>query len=247
MKISKDSYWLRSGLFTLMEKLSLVLFGFGSFFFLIKVLTKEEFGIWSLFLIVTALIEMARNGLIQNALVKYLASSKEEDAPKIITASFTLNCLLTLLSITALLILPYFLVPLWKAPQLEDMFHLYIFTTVALIPFSQFTFIQQARMDFRAIFWSNFCRQGVIFIVIAGAYYSKITMDLHHVVMLHTFAAVCASALAYLFVRNHLHFSKSIEWLWVGKLFHFGKYVFGTNISSILYSSVDQFIILDDE
>src|SRR5690606_14174195 len=97
----------------------------------------------------------------------------EVESPKIITASFTLNCLLTIFSIISLTILPFFLVDLWKAPQLHGMFYLYIFTTIALIPFSQFTFIQQARMDFRGIFWSNISRQGFIFSVIFISFLTK--------------------------------------------------------------------------
>ena len=62
-------YWIRSGAYTILQRSSMLLFGVGSFMLLVRMLSKEDFGVWSLFLSVATLFEVARNGLIQNALI----------------------------------------------------------------------------------------------------------------------------------------------------------------------------------
>ncbi len=243
MKFSKNSYWLRSGLFTIFERGSLVLFGFGSFFFLVRMITKEEFGIWSLFIIVTSIIEVARNGLIQNAQIKYMASTPAEEHPKIMTASLTLNVLLTVLSVTFLWGFARTFSAIYESPILETMLYYYILTTISLIFHSQFNFIQQGSFDFKGIFFSNFVRQGSFFVYIAACFLTGWHTDLITLVNFQTVSAVLGAATSYFFVRKYLRLSRSIDWGWVKKLFHYGKFVFGTNISSTLFKSIDQMML----
>jgi lipopolysaccharide exporter len=66
----KSNYWLKSGTYTILQRFFNVLFGFGAFAILVRVMPKNEFGVWALFVSVTSLIEVARIGLIQNALKK---------------------------------------------------------------------------------------------------------------------------------------------------------------------------------
>ncbi|MEZ4851788.1 MAG: hypothetical protein R3B93_24880 [Bacteroidia bacterium] len=99
MKLNKGSYWLKSGAYTFMERFSLQLFRFGSFYFLVRGLSREHFGIWTIFLILSTLIEVARAGLVQNALVKFLSVAENTRVQgRINTASLTLNIVLTLIS-----------------------------------------------------------------------------------------------------------------------------------------------------
>ena len=102
---NKRSYWLRSGFFTIAGRLSVIIFGFGSVYLLLRGLTKIDFGIWVLFLTIASFIEVGRVGLQQNALIKYLSNSKKEDYAKISSASLILNLLITLGFILVLLLI----------------------------------------------------------------------------------------------------------------------------------------------
>jgi lipopolysaccharide exporter len=243
MKLLNNSYWLKSGIYTLLERLSVVLFGFGSFYFLVRVFSKEEFGSWTLFLTVTALVEVARNGLIQNAQIKYLASEEEGEHAKIMTASIALNCILTAISVLALILFSRLLSTIWEAPALEMMFYYYIFTTISLIFLSQFNFIQQANFDFKGIFLSNFVRQGSFFMYVLYSFYTGHEITLINLVWFQTFGAICGATVSYLHVRKYFVLSRTLDWSWVKKLFHYGKFVFGTNLSSMLFKSIDQLML----
>lgn len=240
----KNSYWITSGILTFLEKFSTLFFGFGSFYLLIRIVSKEEFGVWALFLSVTTILEMARNGLIQNAVIRYLSSTPASDHKAVMSASFALNCILTGLSSILLFLLSTVLADLWHAPGLVSMFRFYILTTIALIPLSQFNFIQQANLDFKGIFVSNFARQIAFFGYILYFFlFAKTDITLLKVVNFQTVAAILGSISAYFFSRKYLKLTFSIDFDWIKKLFHYGKFVFGTNISSTLFKSGDQMLL----
>lgn len=240
----RNAYWFKSGIYTLLERGSAMVFGFGSFFFLVRALTKEDFGIWALFLTVTSVIEAARNGLVQNAQIKYLTTARNKaEQAKISTASLALNIILTIISSLIMLIFARTAGMIWEASILEPMFYIYIFTTVLLIPFSQFNFIQQANLDFKGIFYSNFIRQSFLFIYVFIAFWFEYKIDLIILSWVLAIAAAFAALVSYLFVKEYLMLSAKLDWQWVKKLFHFGKYVFGTNISSMFYKSIDQMML----
>lgn len=240
---AKDSYWMKSGIYTMGQRVTSLITGFGSFYILVRILSKDDLGAWALFVSVTALIEVARGGLIQNAQIKFCASATPEEYPKIITASLTLNVLVTLLSIIILSALAHFLSSIWSSPQLENMFYLYAITTFILILYYQYNFIQQANLDFKGIFYSNLIRQGVFFIFVLWAWMANHTIHLYELVWMMSLGAFLGTILSYFFVKNYWKITKKLEWDWVKKLFHFGKYVFGTNISSMIYTSIDQMML----
>src|SRR5476651_1986439 len=91
----KDLYWLKSAVLTVLQSMSGVLLGFGCFYMLVRLLTKYEFGAWTLFTATTTILEFIRNGLVQSALIKFLAAANDEDRPRIITASVTISSMLT--------------------------------------------------------------------------------------------------------------------------------------------------------
>ncbi len=239
----KKSYWVNSGFYTLMERVSFMLFGFGSVFFLLRLLTKDDFGIWALFLTVTSIIEVARNGLIQNALVKYLASAEKSDHAAITTASVALNFILTIVSIIILFVLSKFLGNAWNALVLNAMLEIYILTTIALIGLSQLTFIQQANFDFRGNFWGNFFRQGSLFFYILYVFISKNEITLIHLAWFQVISALLGGVVSFFFGRKYLKLSTTVSREWMTKLFQFGKFTLGTNLGTMLYRNIDKIML----
>jgi len=245
MKLTRSSYWLKSGAYTFLEKFSLQLFRFGSFYLLVRGLTKEHFGIWTLFLIISALVEVTRIGLVQNALVKYLtATPNERVRGRINTASLILNMLITSISVLMLFALAGTQEYFWDLLLLEELLYLYIFTTIALIPFFQFNFIQQANFDFRGIFWSNFARQGFFFVYVLYCYFNpEYPFKLLHLAAAQIVAALFGSVVAYWLARPYLRFSARLDLNWVRWLFSYGKFVVGTNLGSMFNKSIDQLML----
>lgn len=241
--MNKDSYWLRSGMYTLLIQVSAMLFGLGGFMILTRSLSKADFGAWVLFLTITGLIEVARNALIQNALVKHLIASEKEEHGRINTASLVINILLTIGSALLLLLLSIPLSEWLNSPELAYLLRVYVITTLVLIPFSQSEFVHQANFDFRGVFFGHFVRLGALFSYILFCFVAGVQMEIANLIWAHCLAAAGGAITLSFFARRYFAFSAKIDWEWVKKLFNYGKYVFGTGISSIILNSIDSWMI----
>lgn len=234
---------MQSGVYTFLQRLSSLIFGFGTFFFLIRAVSKQDFGVWALYLSLSTIVEMAKNGLIQNALVKFLAADDKKQDGAIITASFLLNAVLSLLVCIGVAVLAPFIASWFKAPVLEYMLYWYMLNVILLVPFSQLSFVQQANFDFKGIFWSNLLRQGILFVFVLGIYLLSMPYDLGTLVLVQAAGVFLGTIVAWYFSRKYFVMSRTIDWQWVHRLFHYGKFIFGTNISSMLLKSTDQLML----
>ena len=238
----KNKYWLKSGAFAFAQQLLVVLLGFSIFYVLVRILSKDEFGAWSLFIAVTSFLEAARNGLVQNALVKFIASHKEEQKD-IISASFIISGALTVICILLNLAFARYLSELWKTPQLLPMFYWYniIFVFSGII--TQFQCIQQANFRFDGLFVTSLSRQLILFVYVLLASLTGHQVTLLSLIFVQIISAFAGAIIAYIFTRPYLEFSLSFNRIWVKRLFDYGKYVLGTALSSIIFNSIDQWML----
>lgn len=210
---------------------------------LFRVLPKEQIGVWVLFLSITSIVEVGRIGLLQNALVKFLSTQQGEEAGRITTASFLLNGILTSLIVVMFLLLSPVAADWFQAPELVGLFKIYCLTTVALIPFFQCNYVQQANLDFKGIFWGNFVKGGVLFSYIAWLFFQKQPVPLVSLALAQVAAAVAASVVAWLFAKKFTRFSQKVDWAWVKRLFDYGIFVFGTNLSTQIFKNIDKLLL----
>lgn len=240
---SKKSYWVVSGIYSIGSRLSTLLFGFGGFYLLVRTLPQTEFGTWALFLTLTTIIEMSRNGLIQNALIKFLHASPDNKHNEVVTASWILNLIYSLLIVVLLLALSVPLESIFQISQFSQMFLWYSVTLMVLVPFSQFNYIQQAKFSFAGIFWSTMARQGFFFLVILTHHFMDKRLSLIELVVYQLIGTGVGLVIAFFCARKYLIHTWSYSKEMVSKVFHFGKYVMGTNMLSLVYKSTDQILI----
>lgn len=239
----KGSYWLSSGSYTFLNKVSQTLFAFVNFYILIRILSKHDFGAWVLFFTVAALMEMIKHGFVRNPLIRYLTIASEEDSPKIQTASLYLNALIGIFEVSLLILSALFLPDFWKAPQLTSLFLIYIVSTIVLIPINHFDIVQQARFQFKGTFFSNFVRQGGLFIYILVVFLLGYEIELNALAIAQCVSIILSGFVSYYFSRKFVHFSPKRDTYWTNELFHYGKYTFGTNVSSTILKSVDSWML----
>lgn len=229
----------------MLDRLSLQIFRFASFYLLVRGLSKAEFGTWTMFLVLCSFFEVIRQGFIQHALVRALSLHEEmEDRRKINSASLFLNFLLGILISIALyglsLLQPY----IWSFDMLSELFLIYIITSFCLIPFFHFQFVQQANLTFHGIFFSTLLRHAFFFGYVLYVYFSPdMEYDLIKLAWVQALAAGIGGITSIVFAWPFLHFSRQINLYWVKKLINFGKYVTGTNLGMILFKFLDQIIL----
>lgn len=244
MKIKgKDLYWIRSGFFTVIQNISGIFFSFGSFYLLVRSLDKLHFGAWALFMSTVTVLEFIRGGLIQNALIKYLSFTEKEEHSQIISASFIISGILTAFCILINLCFAHYLSKIWNSPELVNLFHLYSLVFIVSGFLTQFNSIEQANLKFRGVFISSFVRQGVFFLYIFTCYILQVKILLINLVYAQFATFLLSTLISYFSIRSYLTFSFKLHREWIKKLFDYGKYAFGTSVSSILSSTIDQMML----
>lgn len=228
---------------TVLQSMSGVLLGFGSFYMLVRLLTKYEFGAWTLFTATTTILEFIRNGLVQSALIRFLAGAKDEEKPRVITASFTISGMLTVVFVILNFCFAGFLSHIWKLPELVPMLLLYNLVFVFSGFLTQFQSIEQAGFKFNGIFISTLIRQGGLFAYILCAFVLHFKLSLTNLVYVQIISTLASAVVSYFFVRGK--FTILWEWQkeWMLRLFNYGKYAFGTTVSAMLSNSIDQMML----
>ncbi|MFV0607166.1 MAG: flippase [Niabella sp.] len=241
--MSGNKYWLKNGIINLFQNGLTVLFGFLSFYALVRVLNKEEYGTWVLFLSVVSIVEMARNGLTQEALVKFLSVANRSDERKIVTGAFIINMVMTILISVAVIVIGPVLSSSWKAVEITEMLNLYIVVFFVSGILNQLNCIEQANLRFTGIFYSNISRQLVFFAYILYCYLFKVPTNVVLLTYVQIISIVVATIIAVLFTYKNVHFTKKIDVPWIKKIIHFGKYTFGISLSTVLSGSIDQMML----
>lgn len=242
MAMSQPSLLLRSGFFSLLEKVAALAFNLGTTVLLLRLVSKEEFAAWGVFIIVGYFVEMGRSGLIQNGLVRQLALTRDDVASyaAVSTASFTLNLLFSLLSNALLWWGGDWVARQYQVPQIAALLPVYFAVNLMMVPYTHGYFVQQANSEFRGIFWGAVFFRGLPF---AWAFFCWLTcrpIELVHLSFSMLGGALVGGLAMLYFARPYLSWSRKIDFRWIGQLFSFGKYVLGTNLSTMFYKNIDK-------
>ena len=226
----------------------MLFFNLGTVFILWRVLDKPTCSIWVIFLLITSFIEVGRTGLLQNGLMTYIGQTPQSEHAKINTASLFLSLILSVLFSIFLLTSGSWVGHFFnKNPetiaQIASLLSIYAGTTLVLSGLYQFNFIQQANLDFKGLFWSSFIKNGLLFFYVLYLKLTNNAFNLNYLAICQWVAAIPATFAAYLFARKYFVLDKKIDWHWVKKLFHYGKYTFGTNMATMTYKNVDRLIL----
>jgi lipopolysaccharide exporter len=241
-----SSFWIQSVFFTLLNRFSLIAFGVISYIVLAKKVfpTVKEMGIWALFLAIFSLIENVKQGLLRNPMIKFLSEPEYvTNRNKIQSASLITNILFSTLAIVILFFGGHLLVKWLNTPELLELFPWGMLMILLWIPFNHFEVLLQAHFKFKAIFYGYFVRQGLFMTLVIGfLIFDKPFLTLANLAKLQIFSLLCGTAVLLYFAKGYFYREFNLEKKTMLRMFHFGKYIFGTNVFSAFGRSADQFI-----
>ena len=241
---NKYKYWINSGKYSTIQKLSVLFIGILSFMLLARMLGPEGYGIWGLFIVITSITETTRTALIRNAFIRFIHQSEESEHGFVQGAAFILSA-----SISGVLALLFFLLAgpaasLLNAPSLEYMLKLYAISLLISTFFAHFEMLLNAKMVFRGICFMYCVRQGFLFIFVLVYFFFPILHLTPYLLSVYYLIALAAGSFTgYLMARPYLQLEFSGYKKWMPRLWSFGKYVFGNNLSSQLFRSTDNFVV----
>jgi O-antigen/teichoic acid export membrane protein len=244
MKTAKNNNWLLAGIFNGLQKLSIPIFGLVSTMILAKgALTVEEMGVWSLFLVVTSFVELIRQALVKTSMIKYVNHAGPEDQKYILSSSLFLNIIVTISLIIVLLFTAVPIANIQASPDLDSMLYIFLGGMLLLIPFSHFEWIMYSKSEFKGLFWTYFFRQGIslLLMILFLIFNGKITLN--QLVIFYCIGIAVGIGVSYIYVANHLEKVFSLSGEWTKKLWHFGKFVFGSGLSTLVFANAAQMMM----
>jgi lipopolysaccharide exporter len=243
---SGSSFWIQSVFFTLLNRFSLIAFGVISYIILAKKVfpTVKEMGIWALFLAIFTLVETIKQGLLRNPMIKFLSEPEYvNNRNKIQSASLITNMLFSTLVIGLLIFGGHLFAKWLNTPELNPLFLWGICIILVLIPFNHFEVLLQAHFKFKAIFYGYLCRQGLFMVSIVGfLFFDKSFLTLVNLAKLQILSQLCGTIVLMFYAREYFYKRFDVDKRAMLRMFHFGKYIFGTNVFSAFGRSADQFI-----
>jgi O-antigen/teichoic acid export membrane protein len=98
-------------------------------------------------------------------------------------------------------------------------------------------------MKFKGILMTTMIRQGGFFLFVFISFIFHYPVSLIGLIYVQALCTGLGAIAEYFFIRDFLRISYHIHMDWVKKLFGYGKFVFGTMISSALSGSINQMML----
>lgn len=239
MNIKKKEFNKAS--FALLGNTSTLIFSFLNFLLIIRIFPQETFGIWVLFLVLNSMAEMSRMGFVYHGVVKFITESKNEYS-SIFTTGLIFNTIISLLLYLLLLVLSQPLSDLWHNQEIIELIKLYgiFFLTFGSMKYLEHILV--ANGDFKGIFLVNTLYGALNLAQFLILFLTEKIDQLTTIIWIQSFSALMAILFA-LYLRNQYFKLGKVSWVWISKLFTYGKYVFGTNLSSMILQKMDLIMI----
>ncbi|WP_340152600.1 flippase [uncultured Marivirga sp.] len=237
----KQSYWIQSGKFTLLERFSVLIFGVFTFILLVRILGKEQYGAWMLFISLATLLETARNGFFKNPLIRFSNTENETEKSLIQSTSLVLNILFSIGISIILAIIANPLAEAWQAPELVELLYIFIPTSIILALFFHFDYIQRANFQFFGPFLGYFFKNGLLFSVVLFHFIFEYQITLFQLGVWYGASALTGTLVSFIASKSKISFQMNKKW--TKALFSYGKYTLGTNLSAVLMRNIDIWMI----
>ncbi len=244
LKKRAGSFWLTAMFYTMLQRVSLFVFGVTAYMVLVRGFPTETNGIWALYITLYSLFEAVKQGLIRNASIKFLGRAEYvEKKDAVQSSSLVLNIIFSILIILLIFTGGSFVAAGLHAPSLVSLLKISCLIILLLIPFNHCEILLQATFQFDILFVSAFIRQGIFFLGLVTLYFFfRNYFTLVNVLLAQV--AGLALATCYIVIRTSKSLFKKFSYdrTLTIKLFNFGKYTFGTNLFAGLSRSFDHFV-----
>ncbi len=241
----KQSYWVKSGSISLITRMSMMFFSYLNFFLMARLFDKHHFGTWVIFLSILKISESIRTAFIYNPLLKFLNSEEIKYHEAIKSASFLLNLLTSFAFAVLILISGVIIEGLSINTELISMLYISIISVCFFSFFAHFNFIQQSNFKFFGTLVSSSFQNAFLSIFLLIVFITSSNITLIEATWIYAFGYIISAFIAFAFADG----KKSIPKLrlaaknWMKKLFDFGKYTFGTNLSSMINKSSKEWFL----
>jgi lipopolysaccharide exporter len=240
--LQKYKYWIYAGKFTAIQKIAVLVIGVFSFMILARQLGPADFGIWGLFISIAAITETARTALVRNAFIKFMHQVAEDEQSSLQGSAFMLNLILSVLLSVVFICFSGLIANFLKAPVLASMLRYYSIALILSTFFTHAEMLLNAKMIFNRILWLQISRQGTLLFLIICTFFLNLAFSPILLLWYYIAAIAVGVFVSYLISKPYLDINFRNTNTFILQLWKFGRFVFGNNVSSLLFRSTDGFI-----
>ncbi len=210
-----------------------------SFIILARILSKEDFGQWALYLTLLTFVDMIKSGIVKTALIKYSSGCDQKEKKELIGSSWFLN-LSTVLIISVCCYAIYYL-NIFKLGGVLLFLLFYPLYAILSMPFFYFLWNHQVLLEFKKItILRMFNALGFLLVCVSSIF---ITINLQQLITMHVVVFTTSSVLAIFWGNTgYSHLFKTTKST-LKKIITFAKYHMLAFLGSNLLKSSDVFII----
>lgn len=218
------------------------LLGVITFALLARVLNKEIFGPYLIFLAIYGIFETLRIGMVMNALVRNLAQCKTmDDEQEVIGSTQFITLFLTALYVVIVFILYFVFKQLGLFTDYLFFFKWLVLIAVISAPNNYATWYLNAKLKIASMSAIRILNQ-LVFITLIW-FYVKVEASIYAVIISYAIAHFVVSLLAIIMGWSGIQFLFKYTSKKMVEVFHFGKFSMGTLLGANLLRSTDTFII----
>ena len=235
------NYWIKSSILTIMQRLSVVFFGMGSYLILVRIMNKEEIGTWALFLGISTTFELTKTALLKNGIITFYHSTNKKS--EVLSSGLLLNFAYSIISIILILLVGELIARYLKSEELSTMLRIYIISILLLVYFSHFEYIQQSNLSFIGSFVSYTIRQGTFFLLILITFILNRRTTVIELVYFQNISLLLAVLTSFFLTRRFLNYKFFPRKKMIKDIFNYGKYIFTSGVLSNIFGNLDRYMI----
>lgn len=213
-----------------------------TFGYLARALSKEEFGIYGIYLAIITTFGMLRNGLVGKPFIKFMAEADDEPSKRSIIGSAWVFSLISTIVFAGPLSLGL-LIWYWFSPSEEILIYAIFIPIQAFsaIPSNMAQWRLNADLRFDKLIWLRLSNQTFNFAAVVWAYYAG--EGLWTIMVITIISNFNPSWIALIFDWDGLRQIKHATRKWVMEMYRFGRFTMGTLIGGTLLRGSDDFLI----
>jgi O-antigen/teichoic acid export membrane protein len=216
--------------------------GLVTFLLMIRILDKELYGRWIIYITVASLLDMLRMGLTGTAAIRLISTATCRMKGNAIAASYHLS-IFTSLSVGILFLISYsqlhrFFPDSYYLPVLL----FYPLLSISNLSYNQANILSQGIMNFKRFLVIRVINGSLTFAFISG-YILFTEPSLHGIIMMHIFANALSSGLVILMSWDGLQYFRQYHLPTIKKIIKFGKYSSASSVGSSLLRSSDTILL----
>ena len=211
------------------------------FAILYRALSKQDIGYYIVFTVVLNLIDTLKAGFVTNAFINFFSGVDEDRANDVSGSSWVLAIIITLILVAANGIC-YFLIPYVTNQSVVLVFTYFAIVSVSTLPSFMANLVVQGQKRFDRLLWLRLLGQLLFVAGIIGLMILH-RATLNSVIIAFIISNGITSIATLLFGWTKISTTKYATKKTLIEIFHFGKYSFGSSLSSNLFSVTDTFFL----